>query len=86
MLRTRRVFEGDVRNINVEHIADGETPKWAGVDLNYSGVATPKFCYCSISCMADARIEEVKMLLPQCLTPDWVRLGRRLARLLRDRH
>src|SRR5258708_15869092 len=36
--------------------------------------------------MADARIEELSTLLPQCLLPDWVRLGRRLARLLRDRH
>ncbi len=36
--------------------------------------------------MADARIEELRTLLPQCLLPDWVRLGRRLARLLRDRH
>jgi ATP-dependent helicase HrpA len=36
--------------------------------------------------MSDARIEELKTLLPQCLLPDWVRLGRRLARLLRDRH
>lgn len=36
--------------------------------------------------MADARIEELKELLPQCLLPDWVRLGRRLARILRDRH
>src|SRR5208283_2294791 len=36
--------------------------------------------------MADARIEELKVLLPKCLLPDWVRLGRRLARLLRDRH
>ena len=36
--------------------------------------------------MADPRIEELKTLLPQCLLPDWVRLGRRLARLLRDRH
>jgi ATP-dependent helicase HrpA len=34
--------------------------------------------------MANARIEELKTLLPQCLLPDWVRLGRRLARLLRD--
>ena len=34
--------------------------------------------------MADDRIEELKTLLPQCLLPDWVRLGRRLARLLRD--
>ncbi len=36
--------------------------------------------------MADARIEELTTLLPQCLLPDWVRLGRRLGRLLRDRH
>jgi ATP-dependent RNA helicase HrpA len=36
--------------------------------------------------MADARIEELKTLLPQCLLPDWVRLGGRLGRLLRDRH
>jgi ATP-dependent helicase HrpA len=36
--------------------------------------------------MPDARIEELKTLLPQCLLPDWVRLGRRLARLLRDQH
>jgi ATP-dependent helicase HrpA len=36
--------------------------------------------------MVDARIEELKTLLPQCLLPDWVRLGRRLARLLRDQH
>jgi len=27
-----------------------------------------------------------KTLLPQCLLPDWVRLGRRLGRLLRDHH
>jgi hypothetical protein len=36
--------------------------------------------------MADDRIEELKTLLPQCLLADWVQLGRRLARLLRDRH
>ena len=36
--------------------------------------------------MADARIEELKALLPQCLLPDWVRLGSRLVRLFRDRH
>ncbi|MEO6035381.1 MAG: ATP-dependent RNA helicase HrpA, partial [Verrucomicrobiota bacterium] len=35
--------------------------------------------------MADARIEELKQLLPNCLLPDWVRLGRRVGRLLRDR-
>ena len=36
--------------------------------------------------MAEDRIEELKRLLPRCLLPDWVRLGRRLARLLRDQH
>src|SRR6476620_3626782 len=36
--------------------------------------------------MVDARIEELKKLLPQCLLPDWVRLGRRVGRLLRDQH
>src|SRR6266852_3766111 len=36
--------------------------------------------------MAEARIEELKRLLPQCLLPDWVRLGRRLVRILQDRH
>ena len=36
--------------------------------------------------MVDDRIEELKTLLPQCLLPDWVRLGSRLVRLLRDRH
>src|SRR5882757_6683040 len=36
--------------------------------------------------MGTDRIEELKTLLPQCMLADWVRLGRRLARLLRDRH
>ncbi|MDB6068167.1 MAG: hrpA [Pedosphaera sp.] len=36
--------------------------------------------------MVDARIEEIKKLLPQGLLPDWVRLGSRLVRLLRDQH
>ncbi len=36
--------------------------------------------------MTDTRIEELKTLLPQCLLHDWVRLGWRLARLLRTRH
>ena len=34
--------------------------------------------------MADERLEKLKALLPQCMLPDWVRLGSRLARLLRD--
>jgi ATP-dependent helicase HrpA len=36
--------------------------------------------------MVDARIDELKALLPRCLTHDWVRLGSRLVRLLRDHH
>src|SRR5438034_2914309 len=36
--------------------------------------------------MADQRIDELKALLPHCLLHDWVRLGSRLVRLLRDRH
>jgi HrpA-like RNA helicase len=36
--------------------------------------------------MTDARIEQLKTLLPQCLLHDWVRLGWRLARLLRAQH
>ena len=36
--------------------------------------------------MVDDRIEELKILLPRCMLADWVRLGRRLARLLRDQH
>ena len=37
-------------------------------------------------CMTDEQINELKELLPQCLLHDWVRLGSRLVRLLRDRH
>lgn len=36
--------------------------------------------------MNDARIEELKTLLPQCLLWDWVRLGSRMVRLARDHH
>jgi len=36
--------------------------------------------------MVNDRIEELKALLPQCMLADWVRFGRRLARLLRDQH
>lgn len=34
--------------------------------------------------MADPRVHELQALLPRCLLPDWVRLGSRLVRLLRD--
>lgn len=34
--------------------------------------------------MTDTRIEEIRKRLPQALLPDWVRLGARLVRLLRD--
>ncbi len=35
--------------------------------------------------MNDARVEELKALLPRTMTHDWVRLGSRLVRILRDR-
>lgn len=35
--------------------------------------------------MNDARVEELKALLPRTMTHDWVRLGSRLVRVLRDR-
>ena len=36
--------------------------------------------------MMDARVEEIRKLLPQAMLPDWVRLGGRMVRLLRDQH
>ena len=36
--------------------------------------------------MKDARVEEIRQLLPQAMLPDWVRLGGRMVRLLRDQH
>src|SRR5580693_6889451 len=35
--------------------------------------------------MEDSRIEEIRRLLPQAMVHDWVRLGGRMVRLLRDR-
>jgi ATP-dependent helicase HrpA len=35
--------------------------------------------------MTDTRIEEIRTLLPQAMLSDWVRLGSRLVRLMRDR-
>jgi ATP-dependent helicase HrpA len=35
--------------------------------------------------MNDARVEEIRQLLPQAMLPDWVRLGGRMVRLLRDK-
>ena len=35
--------------------------------------------------MQDNRVEEIRKLLPQAMLPDWVRLGGRMVRLLRDR-
>ena len=35
--------------------------------------------------MKDARMQEIRQLLPQAMLPDWVRLGGRMVRLLRDR-
>ena len=34
----------------------------------------------------DVRVSEIKELLPKAMLPDWVRLGSRLVRLLRDQH
>jgi len=36
--------------------------------------------------MKDARVDEIRKLLPQAMLPDWVRLGGRMVRLLRDQH
>ena len=36
--------------------------------------------------MTDPRVSELQRLLPQCLLPDWVRLGARAVRLFRDQH
>ena len=35
--------------------------------------------------MKDARVEEIRQLLPQAMLPDWVRLGGRMVRLLGDK-
>src|SRR5258706_13333482 len=36
--------------------------------------------------MKDARVEEIRQLLPRAMLPDWARLGSRMVRLLRDEH
>ena len=36
--------------------------------------------------MVESRVEELRKSLPQCMLPDWVRLDRRLVRILQDRH
>src|SRR5882757_9502307 len=36
--------------------------------------------------MKDARVEDIRQLLPQAMLPDWARLGSRMVRLLRDQH
>ena len=36
--------------------------------------------------MNDARVGEIRHLLPQAMLPDWVHLGGRMVRLLRDKH
>jgi ATP-dependent helicase HrpA len=36
--------------------------------------------------MNDPRVDEIRQLLPQAMLPDWVRLGGRMVRLLRDQH
>src|SRR6202789_2439488 len=37
-------------------------------------------------CMKDPRVDTIRQLLPQAMLPDWVRLGGRMVRLLRDKH
>jgi len=41
--------------------------------------------HCAVR-MKDVRVEEIRQLLPQAMLPDWVRLGGRMVRLLRDQH
>src|ERR1039458_6716751 len=41
--------------------------------------------YTSRPGMKDARVEEIRQFLPQAMLPDWVRLGGRMVRLLRDK-
>ena len=36
--------------------------------------------------MNDARVDEIRCRLPQAMLPDWVHLGGRMVRLLRDQH
>src|SRR5271166_2840971 len=36
--------------------------------------------------MIDPRVEAIRQLLPQAMVHDWVRLGGRMVRLLRDQH
>ena len=36
--------------------------------------------------MNDPHVDEIRHLLPQAMLPDWVRLGGRMVRLLRDQH
>ena len=36
--------------------------------------------------MKDARVDTIRRLLPQAMLPDWVHLGGRMVRLLRDQH
>jgi ATP-dependent helicase HrpA len=36
--------------------------------------------------MTSERVEAIRKLLPQAMLPDWVRLGGRMVRLLRDKH
>ncbi len=42
--------------------------------------------YTARSDMNDPRVDEIRQLLPQAMLPDWVRLGGRMVRLLRDQY
>src|SRR5512133_469580 len=37
-----------------------------------------------MSVLEDVKVREIRSLLPRCMLADWVRLGARLVRLLRD--
>ena len=42
--------------------------------------------HASLAGMKDARVDEIRRLSPQVMLPDWMRLGGRMVRLLRDQH
>jgi ATP-dependent helicase HrpA len=73
---------------------------FAACDRDGSGATVQTNCRCSLDQhrlnllpilrytlrpgMNDTRVEEIRRLLPQAMLPDWVRLGGRMVRLLRD--
>ena len=59
------------------------TSRSAGIGF---GAASVLICAKFLVPFMDARVSEIKELLPKAMLPDWVRLGSRLVRLLRDQH